>query len=271
MKKHNQVLIYVLSSLIGVLFLISFALYSRLNNLNKTLDQLYITNSEKDLKQINSLIFESHFKDDLVLSNFNISITIIIAFFTVLIALGAVFSFKRVDDEIENLKKYKIDITNIIKGLNENKSDTQLKQEESISFIFLSHHQEITTDCIKLNFYYKEKHDQSFDGYEIYHVITSSFIKLNSIKNLLDNYVFKNKEIEKNINDIYKDSEDCILNTLELTNKFLQSNIENFSPTQRQLLNICISELRTHLKISTFNTLKEAYSNLERTINQNTH
>ncbi|WP_158963452.1 hypothetical protein [Myroides fluvii] len=146
MKKHNQILIYVLSSLIGILFVISYTLYSRLNNLNKTLDQLYITNSEKDLRQINSLIFESHFKDDLVLSSFNISTTIIIAFFTVLIALGAVFSFKRVDDE---MNKNKLEIKRVMQNSKEyhNKLKEQIEENKSLKNTLSQ--QIATTETIK--------------------------------------------------------------------------------------------------------------------------
>ena len=103
MNKHASYIIYALAVIIGILSIATYSLYSRLNNLNESISKLHIINN-KDLSQVNNLIFESHFKDDLVLSNFNNSITIIIAFFTVLIALGAVFSFKRIDDEIKELK-----------------------------------------------------------------------------------------------------------------------------------------------------------------------
>ena len=77
---------------------------SQIGSLNKTIENLSALNNS-DLKSDAQAIFQSSFKDDLVLNSFSNSITIIIAFFTTLIALAAVFSFKKIDQEINYLKK----------------------------------------------------------------------------------------------------------------------------------------------------------------------
>ncbi|MDM1535077.1 coiled-coil domain-containing protein [Myroides odoratimimus] len=96
---------WLLIAIIGILSIITVTLCFRLKKLNDTVNNLYLSNSSNDIKQINSLIFESHFKDDLVLSGFNTSTTIIITFFTVIIALGGYISFQKIEKDIEKLKE----------------------------------------------------------------------------------------------------------------------------------------------------------------------
>lgn len=98
-----RVFYFLISAALGIAFYIQYQLFLRIDNINNSIENLKLKNDEK-LADVYKLVFESHFKDDLVLSGFNISTTIIIAFFTALIALGAVFSFKKIDEEIKELK-----------------------------------------------------------------------------------------------------------------------------------------------------------------------
>ncbi|KZE82864.1 hypothetical protein AV926_04770 [Myroides marinus] len=115
---------FLISAALGIVFYIQYQLFLRIENINNSIEDLKLKNDEK-LVDVYKLIFESHFKDDLVLSGFNTSTTIIIAFFTALIALGAVFSFKKIDEDIKELKK---SATTIEKTANEVK-DTRSKIE----------------------------------------------------------------------------------------------------------------------------------------------
>lgn len=104
MKKFLIIALIGLLGLNGYLLNKLASLTTRFEKINNTIEDLSIVNNQnKELRDINNLIFQSNFKDDLVLNNFNLTIGIILGFFTILIGLGVYLSFQRIDEDIKKL------------------------------------------------------------------------------------------------------------------------------------------------------------------------
>ncbi|MFM9400813.1 hypothetical protein ACKLNQ_02600 [Myroides odoratimimus] len=176
----TRIFYFIITVALGVVFYTQYQLSTRLENLNNSIQNLYLSNN-KELQQINNLIFESHFKDDLILNNFNTSTTIIIAFFTALIALAGVFSFKKIDEDIKELKKLKQEVE---------KANTEIKNTYNKSIIrdILGSKKIIRGKLIKFKEAHKIcKHDIYFITQAFNEIITSYYkLKNNTINNIIN-------------------------------------------------------------------------------------
>lgn len=118
-KNYKVGLLLFISIAINIYYFIQIKnIKDQVINNKDTLTKIYTT-SNTHLKHVYTGIFESNFKDDLVLNSFNNSITIVITFFTVLIALGGYLSFKKIEDDIENLNIITTDFKNTEVKINE--------------------------------------------------------------------------------------------------------------------------------------------------------
>ncbi|MDM1397085.1 hypothetical protein HX049_07845 [Myroides odoratimimus] len=147
----TRIFYFLISAVFGIVFYIQYQLFLRIDNINNSIENLKLKNDEK-LADVYKLVFESHFKDDLVLSGFNTSTTIIITFFTVIIALAGFISFKKIDEDIKVLKaetakiegtSKKLDDVNIASNKRYNEFQEKILTDKQ--FIFHTNHLEITT------------------------------------------------------------------------------------------------------------------------------
>ncbi|WP_353119445.1 hypothetical protein [Myroides odoratus] len=105
MKKFLIIILIALLGLNGYLLNKIALLNSEFEKLDSTIEKLSeINNQSIEIKDINRLMFESNFKDNVVLNHFNLTIGIILGFFTILIGLGVYLSFQRIDEDIKELK-----------------------------------------------------------------------------------------------------------------------------------------------------------------------
>lgn len=249
---------WLLTAIIGILLFVSTTLYYRLDKLNNTIHNLYLSNSSNDIKQINSLIFESHFKDDLVLSSFNTSTTIIITFFTVIIALGGYLSFNKINEEIKDLKtlkqeveeaqskiktttievkeaKSKIETTAI--DVEEAKIHVQItafKTENLHNYVLEEKAEDffskIFNTITALNIYTAEKKDIPIDVHFFFNGINTTLTTLTLFKQFLDYNKEKLPEDKyKFINKKFKVSTNLISRELNKTLKFCQEGEVSFT------------------------------------------
>ncbi|WP_413513227.1 hypothetical protein [Myroides odoratus] len=232
--------------------------------------------SEQNIPELNDAIFVSNFKDNLVLNSFNTSITIIITFFTVLIALGAVFSFKRVDDDIEKLKESTTKIETISKDVEKTKSkiEENLLENQKVSKkisafqnkYFFSKTASIIRDTYKnrdlVIIYFITNKNNSIDTYIIHKSIYSIIDNLAKILELHHDYNQKNQQFgDQHIKDLTNITERVLIDL----NEFLTRNI-NITPDNGFLLYINFKKFKEstdmfHQKSFTLGNIDTIFSN----------
>lgn len=183
---------WLLIAIIGLLAIILAIVCFKIANLNNTISELHLANSSNDIKELNKLIFESHFKDDLVLNSFNITTTIIITFFTVIIALGGYLSFSKINEEINDLKK-------IQEENNKTATKVSLFKEEFIKYSTLINSVEIVKNGNGLKIYLQENKNLEINRSILYNHISSMLFSLTYLYDLSNTFSFDHTIVKKSI------------------------------------------------------------------------
>ncbi|MDM1065820.1 hypothetical protein HXZ88_09315 [Myroides odoratimimus] len=247
---------FLIISLIGLLGLNGYllnklaSLTTRFEKIDNSIENLSkINNQNKELRDINNLIFQSNYKDDLVLNNFNLTIGIILGFFTILIGLGVYLSFQRIDEDIKELKESATTIEETANEVEVTKNDLQdisieiyFSLIDSSIFLFRSIDLNITTAILepltKLNYHsFISLNVQLLRTYRIVTDQIDTFSRFEHMKSLIpDDSAYS---IES-INNEYTHKIDYIIKNIKIQNidnKNIEFIIESIEESKTHLNN----------------------------------
>lgn len=287
MKKFLIIALIGLLGLNGYLLNKLASLTARFEKIDSTIENLSkINNQNKELRDINNLIFQSNYKDDLVLNNFNLTIGIILGFFTILIGLGVYLSFQRIDEDIKELKESATTIEETASKVeNSNKNIKQIAIEiEDAKVNIQDIALEIKNTKLEINNFQKRYFFTTTESLIIESHMNQAFLIAYFIENKhkkIDTYIL-NKSIHSAINnfalliqlqDIHKenrlqleinDTTKVVEKILEETNIFIKRN-ENITSNNAFLLYTFFEKIAEnkdmyYLKVFELGDIKEKFS-----------
>ncbi|MDR2223778.1 MAG: hypothetical protein LBE34_13750 [Flavobacteriaceae bacterium] len=229
-----RIFYFLISAAIGIVFYIQYQLFIRIDNINNSIENLKLKNDKK-IVDVYKLIFESHFKNDLVLSSFNISTTIIITFFTIIIALGGYLSFNKINDEIKKLKKLKKEVKETKTKIEDISSEIIRNNDKLINDTIESKTNEIHHLIISAQVYYNLiPENKTYDPNIIINSLVKIVFNYSDLEYII--YNLNNKEKEDSYKEDCENLETNIIDVLLGTKNHLKQLQQSISQAELKIL-----------------------------------